>query len=60
MYIHKTTLDAAAWFAPFSLFYWSSTEHDFSNAWGQNFYSGNQFVSNRSNAGNSVRAVRSF
>ena len=39
--------------------YWSSTESDNPNAWGQDFYYGNQFYYNK-NTSNYVRAVRAF
>ena len=43
------------------IYYWSSTEVDYFNAWKQYFSNGNQFNTNKSNyAYNSVRAVRAF
>ncbi|MFT6798504.1 MAG: hypothetical protein ACJAWA_000615 [Nonlabens sp.] len=41
-------------------YYWSSTENDYSGAWGQNFYFGFQFNVGKSSPGSSVRAVRAF
>jgi hypothetical protein len=59
MYIHKTTLEAVSGVSALSNFYWSSTEYDHYNAWGQYFGNGNQFYYNKTNAGH-VRAVRAF
>lgn len=42
-----------------SNFFWSSTEGDTSNAWGQDFGSGNQVVTQKVNIAN-IRAVRAF
>ena len=42
-----------------SNFYWSSTEVDNYNAWGQNFGNGSQYGSNKYYS-NAVRAVRAF
>ena len=43
----------------FVLLYWSSTEYDFSDAWGQVFYDGFQNYGHKTNNFN-VRAVRAF
>jgi hypothetical protein len=43
-----------------SNYYWSSTEYDFSNAWGQYFNNGSQLSSNKGNVSGNVRAVRAF
>ena len=59
IYDNKTTLEAVDGFSPFSSSYWSSTELGYNNAWGQNFYNGNQGSTNK-NATNNVRAVRAF
>ena len=40
-----------------SSFYWSSTEYDFNNAWGQYFFDGNQ-VNDSKDFNYYVRAVR--
>ncbi len=63
MYQNKATIDATAGvnggsgFA--SAYYWSSTEGDNSNAWGQDFGNGNQGNGSKNNALR-VRAVRAF
>ena len=41
-------------------YYWSSTEYDVSNAWGQSFYNGVQNVYDLKKFDNNVRAVRAF
>jgi hypothetical protein len=59
MYDNKATLEAVEGFIKFIDIYWSSTEYDNGNAWGQNFISGVQ--SNGSKSGTlNVRAVRAF
>jgi hypothetical protein len=40
-------------------YYWSSTEYDFSDAWGQNFFDGYQYDVNKATT-YYVRAVRAF
>ena len=63
MYQNKATIDATAGvnggsgFA--SAYYWSSTEFNNNNAWGQNFANGAQLTSLKTNA-DRVRAVRAF
>ena len=47
--------DELGGFADF--YYWSSTENDNGNAWGQDFYDGNQYGSDKY-SNNYVRAVR--
>jgi hypothetical protein len=59
MYINKTTLDNVAGFTALGIFYWSSTEESMYNAWGLNFYNGDQFNENK-NFETGVRAVRAF
>ena len=41
-------------------YYWSSTEHANYNAWGQNFYYGDQSILSKDYPASSVRAVRAF
>ena len=41
-------------------YYWSSTENDFSSAWGQNFGNGYQFLNYKGSGNFNVRAVRAF
>jgi hypothetical protein len=60
MFINKTTLEAVSGFTPFSSYYWSSTENDGYNAWGQSFGNGSQGTSDKDGTIFSVRAVRAF
>jgi hypothetical protein len=59
MYLKKEILEAVSGFTAFSDVYWSSTEVDYYDAWGQNFYSGSQGNVGKDFA-SSVRAVRAF
>ena len=59
MYINKTTLDAVSGFTAFSGYYWSSTEYDNDNVWGQDFSANYQSADGKNYTGN-VRAVRAF
>jgi hypothetical protein len=59
MYINKTTLDAVSGFTAFSGYYWSSTEYDNDNVWGQDFSANYQSADGKNYTGN-VRAVRVF
>ena len=43
-----------------NVFYWSSTEFGYSNAWIQYFYNGNQNNYAKSDFNANVRAVRAF
>ena len=60
MYINKTTLEGVSGFTAFSNSYWSSTEYNHTNAWGQYFGSGNQTFDGKYRTNYSVRAVRAF
>ena len=59
MYINKTTLEAVSGFTAFSGYYWSSTEYDTNNVWGQDFSANYQSADGKHYTGN-VRAVRAF
>ena len=64
IYINKTTLEVVIGFNGFNgngfnKVYWSSSEYDSNNAWGQNFANGSQNDNSKTNAFN-VRAVRAF
>ena len=64
IYINKTTLEGVNGFNGFngngfSNLYWSSSEYDSNNAWGQNFANGSQNDNSKTN-GYNVRAVRAF
>jgi len=54
LYLHRSAVGGFA-----DTIYWSSTEGDSNNAWGQNFVSGDQLIGRKSN-GSHVRAVRTF
>ena len=65
MYLNKATIDATAIVNGGSIFtgsfYWSSTEFAERTAWGQDFFSGNQFNDFvKSNNSFPVRAIRAF
>ena len=60
IYINRATLEAVPGFSAFSNDYWSSTELDANNAWGQFFDNGNQLNFYKDYANYSVRAVRAF
>jgi hypothetical protein len=60
IYINKASLEAVSAFSAFlSTPYWSSTNLNRTNAWGQYFFNGNQNLINKSSTSN-VRAVRAF
>ena len=54
LYLNRVAIGGFA-----SIYYWSSTEGDNGDAWGQNFVNGNQNFANKYGS-NSVRAVRAF
>ena len=59
MYLKKEILEAVSGFTAFSGYYWSSTEYDTNNVWGQDFSANYQSADGKHYTGN-VRAVRAF
>jgi hypothetical protein len=60
MYIHKTTIEVVAGFAPFSIFYWSSSEYGNLYGWVHNLGTGQKDLNGKANINSYVRAVRAF
>jgi hypothetical protein len=54
LYLHRSAVGGFS-----DTIYWSSSEGDADNAWGQNFNSGDQLIGKKTN-GSHVRAVRAF
>jgi hypothetical protein len=54
LYLNKSVVGGTA-----ETYYWSSSESDVNNGWGQDFTNGEQLVGRKTN-GSHVRAVRFF